>query len=105
VVESQFDAYNRHDADGVAAAFAPDVEIRTLGDSTVKRGQAVLRDRMSAWFKKAPKVHARLIGRLVQGAFVVDHERVTGTPDGKPIEGIGIYEVRNGKIVRLWWTP
>lgn len=75
------------------------------GDTTVKRGQAALRDRMATWFKKAPKVHARLIGRMVQGAFVVDHERVTGTPDGKPIEGIGIYEVRNGKIVRLWWTP
>ena len=30
VVESQFDAYNRHDADCVAAAFAPDVESELL---------------------------------------------------------------------------
>lgn len=42
---------------------------------------------------------------MVQGAFVVDHDVVTGTPDGKPIEGIGIYEVGDGRIVRLWWTP
>jgi hypothetical protein len=41
----------------------------------------------------------------VPGAFVVDHERVTGIPDGKSIEAIGIYEVRNGKIERVWWTP
>jgi uncharacterized protein (TIGR02246 family) len=66
VVERQFDAYNRHDADALAAAFAPDVEIRTLGDTAVKRGQAALRNGMLAWFKKAPKVHARLIGRMVQ---------------------------------------
>ena len=61
--------------------FAPDVEVRTLGDTAVKRGQAAVRNGMSAWFRKAPRVHARLIGRMVQGAFVVDHERFTGTPD------------------------
>lgn len=105
IVQRQFDAYNRHDADGVVAAFAPDAEVRTLGDTAVKRGRAVLRADFAEAFRKAPKVQATLLSRMVNGSFVVDHERVTGVPGDKTIEAIGIYEVRDGAIRRVWWTP
>jgi hypothetical protein len=45
-----------------------------------------------------------LLSRIVSGAIVVDHERVTRTfPEGAgQAELVMIYEVQNGKIARAW---
>lgn len=104
LVQSQFDAYNRHDAEAVAELFAMDAEVRTLGDTTATRGRVALRNGMAEWFKKAPKVQATLLRRMAHGNYVVDHERVTGLPGGKTIEAIGVYEIKDGAIKRVWWT-
>ena len=42
---------------------------------------------------------------MVMGPFVVDHERLTGVPDGSPVEVIGIFEVRDSLIRRVWFVP
>jgi hypothetical protein len=105
VVQRQFEAYNRHDADAFAAAFASDGEVLALGDTVATRGRTAIRNDMVEWFRKAPKVRATLLDRIVHGNYVVDHERVTGLPDGKTIMALGIYEIKDGMIKRVWWTP
>jgi hypothetical protein len=41
-----------------------------------------------------------LVNRIVQGNTVVDHEKITGIGD-KPMEGIAVYTIEKGKIVRV----
>jgi len=52
-----------------------------------------------------PDLHGRLLQRVVLGAMVVDHERVTRNfPDGRgEVEVVAIYEVAGGLIARAWF--
>jgi len=34
---------------------------------------------------------------------VIDHEEVTGMPDGRTVRAVAIYEVRDGKIRNVWF--
>ena len=44
---------------------------------------------------------AAIAKRIVFGNFVVDHEQLTRAPAPGMIEAIAIYEIRDGKIVRV----
>ena len=104
-VQIQFDAYNRHDAGGMAQAFAPVFYRGTLGDTLRQMSRDTLSLKMGEFFKRAPRVHAKLLDRKVHGVYVIDHEHVTGLPEGKSSDWIMIYEVRDGRILRNWVIP
>ena len=105
VVDRQHAAYNRHDLEGFLAAYADSVVIQTLGDSVVLTGKARLRESSTGWFAEAPGARVEVVERMRLGPFVVDRQRVSGGPEGKPLEAIGIYEVREGLIRRVWTIP
>ena len=46
-------------------------------------------------------LHCNLLNRIVDGNFVIDHEEII-SKNGK-FYGVAIYEIRNGKIVRVWF--
>ena len=105
VVERQNEAYNRHDLDGFLAAYADSVAIGTLGDTAATIGKARLRETTAAWFAEAPHARTETVDRMVQGPFVVERQRVFGAEEGHPLDAIGIYEVREGLIRRVWTIP
>ena len=105
VVDRHNAAYNRHDVAGFLATFADSVAVRTLSDSVVLEGKAGLRESTETWFAQAPDARTEVVDRMVLGPFVVDRQRVTGGPEGKPLDAIGIYEVREGLIRRVWTIP
>lgn len=105
VVDRQHAAYNRHDLEGFLAAYADSVVIQTLGDSVAMTGKARLRESSADWFAEAPAARVEVTERMRLGPFVVDRQRVSGGPEGKPLEAIGIYEVREGLIRRVWTIP
>ena len=105
VVDRQNAAYNRHDTEAFLATYADSVVVQTLGDTVVVRGKAALRESTRAWFAQAPGARTEVVDRTGLGPFVVDRQRVTGRPEGSPIESIGIYEVREGLIRRVWSIP
>jgi hypothetical protein len=49
-----------------------------------------------------PNLHARLVNRIVSGNIVVDHEAVTGLPDGSR-SAVAVYEVVEGRIRTVWF--
>ena len=102
LVQEQFDAYNRHDASAMAQAFAPVFHRGTLGDTLAPMSRDTLASKMAAFFAQAPRVHAELVSRIVHGAFVIDHEHVTGLPGSESSDWVMIYEVRDGQILRNW---
>jgi hypothetical protein len=105
IVQRQVEAYNAHDVNALVGTYSDSVVAQTLPDTSVMRGKDLLREGSQGWFKQAPKVHADILHRVVLGSFVVDHEHITGTPGGTPLEAVAIYQVAAGRIQRVWFVP
>ena len=103
VVQRQLDAYNAKDIDGLLMAYAANAELFEHPSKLLASGTAALRERFLARFQE-PNLHATLLGRIVMGNTVVDHEEVSRTfPEGPgKIRLIMIYEVWEGKIAKAW---
>lgn len=108
VIQAQLDAYNRHDAEAFAAAYAADAEVVELATGTViAKGRAAIQAFYATRFQANPRLHGEAIHRLVQGAFVIDQERLTGAldPNGAerpPFTAVVIYHVKDGHIAQAW---
>lgn len=104
VAQAQLDAYNRQDIDAFAAVFAEDAEVyMNIGDTVPSMvGREEIHKRYGAMFEANPENKSTLIGRMVQGNFVFDHEWITGRD--QPFKLMAIYEVENGRIIRCWFA-
>ena len=105
VVDRQNEAYNRHDLEGFLSAYADSVVIQALNDTVPIAGKSRLRESIAGWFAEAPAARTEVVERMVLGPFVVDRQRVTGGAAGQALDAIGIYEVREGLIRRVWSIP
>jgi len=101
VVQAQVEAYNRRDLDGFLSFYADDAQIFEYPDHLLMSGKDAMRERYQKLFEPAPALHAAILHRVTFERFVIDQERVTGRPDGVPIEAVAIYEVKDGRIVRV----
>jgi hypothetical protein len=106
VVQRQLDAYNARDIDALLAVYASDAQLFEHPSKLIASGTAELRQRFAPRFEES-NLHATLLNRIVAGALVVDHERVTRIfPEGAgEVELIMIYEVKEGRIVKAWTIP
>jgi hypothetical protein len=104
VVQAQLDAYNAHDIDAFAALFAEKAEVyMNLGDTVpAMLGREAVHKSYGAMFATNPNNKSTLLGRMVQGNFVFDHELITGRSG--PLQLMAIYEVEQGMIVRCWFA-
>jgi ribosomal protein S18 acetylase RimI-like enzyme len=103
VITANLSAYNARDLEAFLASFDPDVEMHDLRSGAVSRGIDDVRARYSALFASSPALHSRLLHRSVLGDLVHDHELVTGRAGGD-VEILITYEVRDGRIRRVWWA-
>ena len=104
VVQAQLEAYNARDIDAFIATYADDVKLFELPEKLLSEGTAPMRERYGKLFKD-DRLHATIVNRIVMGDTVADHERVRLTfPQGPgTVEAIAIYEVRDGKITKVWF--
>jgi hypothetical protein len=103
VMTANLAAYNARDLEAFLASFDPEVEMHDLRSGAVSRGVDDLRARYSALFASSPALHSRILHRSVLGDLVADHELVTGCTGGDA-ETLITYEVRDGRIRRVWWA-
>ena len=101
VVQAQLEAYNRRDLDAFAATYAPDIRGYNYPDQATFAGLDSLRAGYARLFASAPALRATVLQRIVQGRFVIDHEEVTGLPNGRTVRAVAIYEVRSGLITSV----
>lgn len=103
VVQRQLDAYNARNVDALLAIYAEDAALYEHPDKLLAQGHDALRERFAARFVEA-NLHATLLHRIVAGAIVIDHERITRTfPEGPgTLELTMIYEVTDARIARAW---
>jgi hypothetical protein len=100
VVQAQLDAYNRRDLEGFLSTYADDAVLVKHPDQVTQAGKAQMRERYAKRFAN-PNIRAEILQRMTFGRFVIDRERVTAPPAKGELEAVAIYEVRDGKIVRV----
>jgi hypothetical protein len=92
--------------DAFLATYAEDAELYGFPAALQTKGKAELRKRYTPRFNDVI-LHGVVVKRIVMGTTVIDHERVQVTlPEGPGVmEAIAIYEVRDGKIVKVTFIP
>ncbi|MET9833424.1 nuclear transport factor 2 family protein [Streptomyces sp. NPDC006385] len=94
-VERQLDAYNRQALEEFLACYADSAQLLVDG-VTAASGKEALREIYARQFAQTP-VKATSLGRLRQGEWVVDHERVEA-PSLPTTTVLALYRVRDGLI-------
>lgn len=104
VVQAQLDAYDNGDIEAFLATYAPDIAIFDHPSTLKLAGHEQMREVYSRLFASAPELKTHISQRISIGAFVIDHETVTGTADGVPRSVVAMYEVRDGLIANVWFV-
>jgi len=105
VVQAQVDAYNAHDIEAFLACYGDGIIVTDLGGGKAPvQGVAALRTMFASLAQQPADSHVQILQRSVAGAIVVNHERMVGVPgvQGQP-EAVTMYEVRDGRIVKVWF--
>jgi uncharacterized protein (TIGR02246 family) len=109
-VRSFVDAFNARDLDGMAALVTDDVEWlsvdgRDVGTET--EGKAALRSTMEEYFRSCPSCQSELGQVVATGDRVaaVETARWEGKDGPSSQRSLSIYELRDGRIRRVYYYP
>jgi len=101
IAQAQLHAYNAQDLDAYCAFFTEDVVVADLNGAVTTEGLAAYRQRYAGAFAQFPQNKAELLGRMVIGDTVIDHERVSRGPEGPVFEVAAIYSFNGDRIARV----
>ncbi|MGE0553921.1 MAG: nuclear transport factor 2 family protein [Gemmatimonadales bacterium] len=104
VAERQIATFNARDLDGFMALYAEDAVLSEFPSGRVlANGKAAIRARFAQVIEGRPANFppVRVEPRVVDGAFVVDHER-WDAPAGERNSAVWMYEIRDGLIRKSW---
>src|SRR5262245_53960906 len=81
IVEAQLAAYNRRDVEGFLSYYSDDAKLFDHPNQLTESGKDQLRTRYTRSFSNRD-IRASIVKRIAFDRFVIDHERITGRPDG-----------------------
>lgn len=99
IVQKNLDAYNARDIDAFMEDYSDSVKLYGYPNTLQTDGKEAMRKSYAIWFEHTPDLKAVVKKRIVIGNKVIDEEQVTA--NGKLFEAVAIYEVENGKIVKV----
>jgi hypothetical protein len=99
VVQEQLDAYNARDIDAFADTYSDDITLHNFPNQVTGKGKTAMKERYDTFFKNTPNLHCKIKNRMVIGNKVIDEEQVT--VNDSVVHAVAIYEVENGKIVKV----
>lgn len=99
IVQRNLDAYNARDIDAFMQDYADDVKLYAYPNTLRTDGKDNMRQGYKDWFDRTPDLRAFIKKRIVIGNKVIDEEQVTA--NGQVFNAVAIYEVENGKIVKV----
>lgn len=99
VVQRNLDAYNARDIDAFMNDYADAIKLYAYPNTLQTEGKTKMRESYQNWFERTPDLRAFVKKRIVIGNKVIDEEQVTA--NGKILEAVAIYEVENGKIIKV----
>ena len=103
-------AFNAHDVEGLAALMTEDIRwMSVLGDTlgVEAAGIEAFRASMTAYFANVPGARSEVEAVIANGKYLSFRERAFWQgPDGeRSMASIGVYELREGKVARVWYYP
>lgn len=101
-VQRQIELFNAHDLEGFLALFSDEVQVSAIPANPPPVGKARLRELYAERFKANPDLHASATAQMVSGEFVIQKEKISGRAGKPSLEAVVIYQVKAGKIVRMW---
>lgn len=102
IIEEEIRAYNARDLDAFLKTYSGDIKIYRHPDTLLYSGKKEMSAYYRELFQKAPRLHAEIVKRIVQGDYVIDQERVTGHIKGPLLNAVLIYKIKDGLIHRVW---
>ncbi len=104
VVQASIDAYNAHDVDAYVALFTPAATFGQLGGRILLDSREAMKGYHEHLFTARPTVRCEVKQHAVMGPFVIDLQQISG--EGQPpMEAMVLSEVRDGRIVKVWYAP
>ncbi len=82
-LKRETEAWNAHDADGVAACYADDAVRYDVGLPEPLRGRAAIRDSVAGYLAAFSDLHVSMDEPVVSGHRAAQEWKVTGTNDGQ----------------------
>jgi imidazolonepropionase-like amidohydrolase len=99
LVQRQVNAYNARNIEAFLTTYDDNVELYNFPDSLFAKGKDAMQKIYGDMFRKLNYLHCEIVGRIKLNNTIIDHERVKF--DDKIFDGIAIYDVRGGKIVKV----
>jgi Uncharacterized conserved protein len=99
IVQKQLDAYNARDIDAFLDTYSENVKLYTFPNQLLSEGKTAMENQYGSFFENTPDLHCTIINRIVIGNKVIDEESVMA--NGSTFSAVAIYEVANGKIVKV----
>jgi uncharacterized protein (TIGR02246 family) len=101
LIDSLVRAYNNHDARGFADHFSHDAIHGNLHGADIDVGTEAIYRRYVDVFGRFPQNATEVVYRVVFDDVIVDHERVSRSPESEPFDVVAVNTIRDGKIIRL----
>jgi imidazolonepropionase-like amidohydrolase len=99
LVQRQLNAYNARNLDAFLDTYDDNVELYNFPDSLIGKGKEKMRPMYEGMFNKVKNLHCQIVDRIKLGNTIIDHERVRFNK--QIVDAVAIYEVKNGKIVKV----
>ncbi|MBT8301494.1 MAG: nuclear transport factor 2 family protein [Maribacter sp.] len=99
IVQKQVDAYNDRNMEAFLSTYSDDVKVFDFPDKPRFEGKDQMRERYQSFFTDTPDLHCQIKTRMVIANKVIDEEFITA--NGNNFSAVAIYEVENGKIVKV----
>ncbi|MEC7262778.1 MAG: nuclear transport factor 2 family protein [Bacteroidota bacterium] len=99
IVQKQLDAYNKRDIDAFLDTYSENIKLYNFPNQLFSEGKTTMETQYGSFFENTPDLHCTIKNRIVIGNKVIDEESVT--INGTTFSAVAIYEVENGKIVKV----
>ncbi|WP_425075909.1 nuclear transport factor 2 family protein [Psychroserpens sp. S379A] len=99
IIQRNLEAYNARDIEAFMNDYADDVKLYQYPNTLQTEGKEAMRKSYSNWFNQVKDLKAIVKKRIVFENKVIDEEQVTA--NGQILNAVAIYEVENGKIVKV----
>ena len=105
LVQEQVEGYNARNIDAFLKPYAEDAELYMFPNQLLSKGKEAMRKDYSEMFKDLPELHCEIKNRIVNGNFVIDQESISGMKKGEKVVASAIYEIKDGKISKVYFIP
>lgn len=103
--QEQVDGYNSRDIEAFLKPYADDAELYMFPNELLSKGKEAMRKDYSKMFQELPELHCEIKNRIVNGNFIIYQESISGMRKGEKVVASAIYEIKDGKIVKVYFLP